>query len=152
RHAEQLKAAETIPEAREALAAASLDNRAAPWVIEAVAALRASRSLKLIADADENVEDWAAIAGRGVFEQESARSCYTREVLLEDHLNGCAQWANRFARELSERLQNTVLKAASLHDIGKADPRFQAWLRGGHPAPGRPLLAKSGKPLNSTGI
>ncbi len=44
------------------------------------------------------------------------------------------------------------MKAASLHDIGKADLRFQAWLRGGHPAPGRPLLAKSGKALNSVAI
>jgi len=32
-----------------------------------------------------------------------------------------------------------------LHDIGKADSRFQAWLRGGNPVAADKLLAKSEK-------
>jgi CRISPR-associated endonuclease/helicase Cas3 len=36
-----------------------------------------------------------------------------------------------------------VERAAALHDIGKADPRFQAWLRGGNPVKPGELIAKS---------
>jgi CRISPR-associated endonuclease/helicase Cas3 len=42
-------------------------------------------------------------------------------------------------------LRATVIKAAGLHDIGKADPRFQAWLRGGNPIKPDELIAKSRK-------
>ncbi len=38
-----------------------------------------------------------------------------------------------------------MVEAARFHDIGKADPRFQSWLRGGEPfAPGDTIWAKSG--------
>jgi CRISPR-associated endonuclease/helicase Cas3 len=93
---------------------------------------------------DEEADKWAAIRGRGVFEQESSRSAFTGRVPLADHLKGCAQWAEGFAAELPERLRKTVVRAAKEHDIGKADPRFQAWLRGGNPIRRNELLAKSG--------
>jgi HD superfamily phosphodiesterase len=42
-------------------------------------------------------------------------------------LDGCAGVAKEFARELPERVWRAIERAAALHDIGKADPRFQAW-------------------------
>ena len=38
-----------------------------------------------------------------------------------------------------------MIKAAALHDIGKPDARFQAWLRGGNPIKPNELIAKSRK-------
>ena len=40
-------------------------------------------------------------------------------------------------------MRRTVIRAAGLHDIGKADRRFQAWLRGGNPIRQGELIAKS---------
>ncbi len=54
-------------------------------------------------------------------------------VSLRDHLQGVADFARRFteqARLPSEIAQDIVL-AASWHDAGKADPRFQQMLHGG---------------------
>jgi CRISPR-associated endonuclease/helicase Cas3 len=50
-----------------------------------------------------------------------------------------------FARGLPERIRRAVVQAMELHDIGKADPRFQAWLRGGNPVKLQVPLAKSGR-------
>ncbi|HEX4137894.1 MAG TPA: type I-U CRISPR-associated helicase/endonuclease Cas3 [Bryobacteraceae bacterium] len=93
---------------------------------------------------DQDNDKWAAIRGRSIFEQESSRSAFTGKVLLGDHLGGCARWAAGFAADLPEQLRKTVVRAAMEHDIGKADPRFQAWLRGGNPTKRNELLAKSG--------
>ncbi len=55
------------------------------------------------------------------------------EVALADHSAGVRDWAARLAAAagLSERLVSDIALAGWLHDVGKADPRFQAWLRGG---------------------
>jgi CRISPR-associated endonuclease/helicase Cas3 len=124
----------------------------AGWVAKTITALLKGRP-KLVESPDEEVDRWSAISGRTFFEQESSRSAFTLEVPLGEHLAGCAAWAEGFARDLPDQLRNTVVRAAAAHDIGKSDPRFQAWLRGGNPIRRNELLAKSRRSgIDSAGI
>jgi CRISPR-associated endonuclease/helicase Cas3 len=71
-----------------------------------------------------------------------------REITLGDHCRGVADLAVRFARAigLPEHILADLNLAGLLHDIGKADRRFQIWLCGGDEvaAASEPLpLAKS---------
>lgn len=71
-----------------------------------------------------------------------------REIGLDEHLADVRRWVRRFAEHLGlpDKLRSDLELAARLHDIGKADPRFQQLLRGGVPgrgASGARLLAKS---------
>ena len=54
-------------------------------------------------------------------------------VDLVEHCRGVRRWVERFAGSLRlpETLASDLALAAWLHDVGKADPRFQAWLHGG---------------------
>ncbi|HEX5366974.1 MAG TPA: type I-U CRISPR-associated helicase/endonuclease Cas3 [Acidimicrobiales bacterium] len=73
----------------------------------------------------------------------------TRRVVgLRDHCEGVGDLARVLARRcgLSEALASDLELAGRLHDLGKADPRFQLALYGGHPDDrtlGDPLVAKS---------
>jgi CRISPR-associated endonuclease/helicase Cas3 len=69
----------------------------------------------------------------------------THRIELKAHLKGAADFAHSFAKKcgLSESLVNAVELAARMHDLGKADPRFQAWISGGNPWVRGTLLAKS---------
>jgi CRISPR-associated endonuclease/helicase Cas3 len=64
---------------------------------------------------------------------------------LETHLDGVGTWARIFAEGcgLEPPLVEAIELAARAHDLGKVDPRFQVWLRGGTRVMGGPLLAKS---------
>jgi CRISPR-associated endonuclease/helicase Cas3 len=62
------------------------------------------------------------------------RSSLTVRVTLESHSAGVRRWAESFAGAC--RLPPSIIAdiglAAWLHDIGKADPRFQVWLCNGN--------------------
>ena len=79
--------------------------------------------------------------------EDSTSSLGDEPVLLVDHLNDVERWARRIGDHagLNAELVSDLALAARLHDVGKADPRFQAWLAGGNPvrAVRRGLLAKS---------
>ena len=68
-----------------------------------------------------------------------------RPVPLRSHLSGVESTARSHAVGcgLPQQLTAALACAASLHDIGKADPRFQSMLRGGSPWLSGELLAKS---------
>ena len=67
------------------------------------------------------------------FDELEASSFIARRVPLREHLDGVAALAAAFARNvgLAAELARDVELAAALHDVGKADARFQCWLHGG---------------------
>ena len=70
-----------------------------------------------------------------------------RPVRLEDHLRGVELFTRRYAEGcgLPDDLIDAVACAGLLHDLGKADPRFQALLWGSSRWMGGAYLAKSGR-------
>jgi CRISPR-associated endonuclease/helicase Cas3 len=78
---------------------------------------------------------------------------FTRaDVSLDKHLSGVRAFADRFAEALAlpADVAGDVALAGWLHDLGKADSRFQLWLHGGDPvahALAMEPLAKSRAPL-----
>lgn len=82
-------------------------------------------------------------------DEPSTSSFGSRPIDLADHLRDVEQRASHVAHHLGlpPSLVRAVARAGLAHDLGKADPRFQAMLYGGDPdrrdATGR-LLAKSG--------
>lgn len=84
------------------------------------------------------------------------RSSHSVAVSLADHSAGVREYAGRYARAvgLPEAIVSDLALAGWLHDVGKADPRFQAWLHGGvAAAEAQAPLAKSGQnPRNGGAI
>lgn len=78
-------------------------------------------------------------------DEDDATASGTVDVTLPSHLNGVGSFAERFAKlcGLPTHLVDALWRAGRLHDLGKADPRFQAILRNGNPWACGPLLAKS---------
>ena len=76
----------------------------------------------------------------------------TSAVLLQDHQNRVESRLNAAIGKmgLSSEIKSALLLAARYHDIGKTDPRFQAWLRGCTfwEVNGPELLAKSNYPAS----
>ncbi len=165
-----------IPESLEKLAAEIAEIEETPrwqWLKDAARALagecKGGRSLKIVpypgnAEEDSNsnnlgfvlqgsrrVGKYMASASTLTSEDDSysAMSRASARVSLDDHLRGVEGWAKRFGQGagLPDSLVEDLALAARLHDVGKADPRFQAMLHGGHPwaaLVGGTLLAKSG--------
>ncbi len=75
--------------------------------------------------------------------EDDATASGTVPVVLPVHLRGVAAFAERFTQHLPATVAGDVQLAALCHDLGKADPRFQAMLNGGNPWVQRELLAKS---------
>lgn len=95
---------------------------------------------------------YAIVGSRGSIEDVSTAddsSSLGAEVTLARHTAGVRKYAKHFAKALlPERLAEDIILVACLHDVGKADPRFQTWLRGGDEisaALATRLLAKSGQ-------
>ena len=72
-------------------------------------------------------------------------SSYIGEISLEYHSNGVKEQVRRHSRQLirDTGVGGALEMAGYIHDLGKADPRFQSWLRGGNPYDGGELIAKS---------
>ena len=84
-------------------------------------------------------------------DEDDASSQRPRPLSLRQHLNDVESQARRFATQvgLPDGLINDLAIAGRFHDLGKADPRFQALLRGGNRL-GKPVgevLAKSARQL-----
>jgi len=130
-----------------------LDASDAPWrpLVEALPRARAERDL-VVARSGRGAPIWRVMSASRAraFEAttEDEVSVFTgAPVSLADHLADVEAWAAAFARTagLAPDLAHDVALAGLLHDIGKADPRFQALLHGGDPiaAAGGAQLAKS---------
>ena len=79
------------------------------------------------------------------------KSCRAKEALLEDHLRDVERALESIVGDLlSFTLKSALKTAARYHDYGKADIRFQAWLRNGDEMAARYApkpIAKSGKAI-----
>lgn len=84
-------------------------------------------------------------------EDDAASSGHVQSLLVQpmgdgrSHLQGVGELARAHARlgGLDDAWVDVLGMAGDAHDLGKADPRFQALLRNGLPWLGGPLLAKS---------
>jgi len=95
-----------------------------------------------IADADGSLTGGASSSHTGV------------AVPLVEHLAGVSAWARSLAERcgLPAAVVNDLALAGALHDIGKADPRFQVVLHGGdeiEAASGVPLAKSAGGPSDA---
>ncbi|MHB8836351.1 MAG: type I-G CRISPR-associated helicase/endonuclease Cas3g [Candidatus Methylomirabilia bacterium] len=80
----------------------------------------------------------------GFTDEDDTTASGSARVELDAHMRRVGARARRHgeAVHLPESIIDSLVAAGEAHDLGKADPRFQAWLQGGRPGTG-PLLAKS---------
>jgi CRISPR-associated endonuclease/helicase Cas3 len=78
-------------------------------------------------------DGWVVRKQKDVGWNDEESSFQAKAVTLLAHSNGVQAKAERYARDagLPDALVRDISLAAFLHDAGKADPRFQAWLRAG---------------------
>jgi CRISPR-associated endonuclease/helicase Cas3 len=99
---------------------------------EVLGVLRSRRRRREVAAGGE----WVLVGRSGhgdASTEDDGASFVDREVSLARHSADVRAWAERFARSLGlcDALAADLSLAAWLHDVGKADPRFQQMLAGG---------------------
>ena len=94
----------------------------------------------------------AARGAQAITEDDVLSRTANRPVPLGDHTAGVVKFVERFAEtlRLDAPIAGDLRLAAVLHDVGKADERFQILLAGGDwwNRPEGPVLAKSGRPTS----
>lgn len=80
-------------------------------------------------------QQWNARQPIDRFTHEDDSSLSTTQVPLAEHLEGVAQFARHYATAcgMTDGFRDMFELVGRLHDIGKLDERFQAWLQGGAP-------------------
>lgn len=129
------------------------DGEKEGWVVLEGRHVRARR----LKDALDTERDWASIEDGVHLTTDDEDSPHAgMEVGLDVHIRAVEERVRGYAQRLglSKELAGDLSLAAWLHDIGKADPRFQRMLRGGSEIAyyqnERKLLAKSGMNSGST--
>ena len=91
------------------------------------------RNPRIITHRDGSLTLIARAAREGVSTEDDGASFTERETTLVDHSEDVWRLADAFACRLGlpTEVREDLVLAAWLHDVGKADPRFQKWLVGG---------------------
>lgn len=127
------------------------------WLRDLARSLAADRRARLI----ETAGAYAIVGGRGAGEDLGTAddgASVGAPVSLAGHSIGVRRYAEQFAKAtgLPEPLAADVALAGWLHDVGKADPRFQTWLHGGDEVTaalaGAPLAKSAQNPRSRTVI
>ena len=102
-----------------------------PWKA-VISALR--KRMRVVRHADDGLTLLAPPSrAEGVSTEDDGASFTETEVSLAQHSQDVMHWASAFVKGLGlpEAVAQDIVLAAWLHDVGKADPRFQRWLVGG---------------------
>lgn len=110
--------------------------------------VRSSRRTPYRAPASDAQPDEILSAEPDFTSQDDGSSFVSRPVPLLRHSEGVAELARRFAETcVPSELVGDLALAGRLHDLGKADPRFQRWLHGGDE-----VAASLSEPLAKSGM